>query len=228
LDKSKFFTSKNALVPLVYCLANHKGKRLERDVLRFFLLSQLSAHYGRAGETVLNKDFRVLSDSPHNAGVGLAALVDSVKTEAKEYYRGLKIQPKHVEGVASKNVLVLLMYILMRRTNATDWGNIFPFDYMNKNDPLKKSYFEQGYNPAEFREQINDIANLTFLSQWTNAGIEDAPPSVYLLNETTEEMRRAHFIPEDQDFWKTENYPKFVDARRRLLARAMTKLLKTL
>ena len=79
-------------------------------------------------------------------------MVANVNHEARQYYRGLKVQPKHVYGVSSKNVLVLLMYIIMRKNAATDWGtgkrptldeiepfdlqlhHIFPFDYMTKNN----------------------------------------------------------------------------------------------
>ena len=177
---------------------------------------------------------------------GLKALVENVSFEAQQIYPGLRVEPTHVCGVPSKNVLVLLMYVLMRRNGATDWGtgkrpsfdeieprqvqlhHIFPFDYMNKNDLARQTYVEKGYSPAEFRGEINDIANLTFLSQPKNAEICDTPPSQYLLNETTEEMRKAHFIPEDQTLWKAENFADFLYKRRCMLAKAMTKLIKTL
>lgn len=247
LDKSKFVMSQNALVPLVYALAKGGTSRaLERDVVRFFILSQLSEHYSKAAETTLRRDFRVLTDSSQTAKEGLTELVDSVDHEARQYYRGLKVQPKHVYGVSSRNVLVLLIYIIMRRNEATDWGtgkrptldaiepsdlqlhHIFPFDYMTKNKALFQSYLEQGFTPADFRTDVNDIANLTLISKSKNVEISDTPPSQYFLNETTPQMRRAHFIPEDQDLWKTENFQKFLEERRRLLATAITKLLKRL
>jgi hypothetical protein len=247
LDKSKFLMSQNALVPLVYALAKSGTTHgLQRDVVRFFVLSQLSEHYSKAAETTLGRDFRVLTDSSQTAKEGLTELVDSVNHEARQYYRGLKVQPKHVYGVASKNVLVLLMYIIMRRNEATDWGtgkrptldgiepsdlqlhHIFPFDYMTKNKALFQSYLDQGFTPAEFRADVNDIANLTLISKSKNTEISDTPPSQYLLNETTPQMRKAHFIPEDQELWKTENFQKFLEERRRLMAGAMTKLLKRL
>ncbi len=59
LDKSKFFTSKNALVPLLYSLAKARaGKQLERNAVRFFIFSQLAEHYSAAAETALRRDFR--------------------------------------------------------------------------------------------------------------------------------------------------------------------------
>jgi hypothetical protein len=41
-------------------------------------------------------------------------------------------------------------------------------------------------------------------------------------------MRRAHFIPEEQRLWKSENFVQFLDARKELLSQAMSKLLKKL
>lgn len=59
LDKSKYVTSKNALMPLVYLLAKvRRAGHLERNAVRFFILAQLSEHYGGSGETTLRKDFR--------------------------------------------------------------------------------------------------------------------------------------------------------------------------
>jgi hypothetical protein len=99
---------------------------------------------------------------------------------------------------------------------------------MNNNKVALKWYLDNGYSPAQFRNDVNDIANLTFLSQRENAEIYDTPPAQYLLNETTEEMRKAHFIPENKELWKTENFSDFLEERRRLLSQAMTRLLKRL
>ena len=56
LDKSKYFTSKNSLIPLVYYFAmNSSKKAATKNAQRFFLLSQLSGHYSAAGETALRK-----------------------------------------------------------------------------------------------------------------------------------------------------------------------------
>lgn len=247
LDKSKFVTSKNAFVPLVYALAKVSGgRRLQREVTRFFILSQVAGHYSASAETALRKDFRALTDSSQKPLEALGDLVGVVDKEARQWYRGLKIRPDHVEGAPSKNVFVLLMYILMRERGAADWGggkrlrldeieprqvqlhHIFPLDYMTKSKEALKWYLDNGYSPGDFRYDVNSIANLTFLSQARNVEIKETPPSTYLLNETTKETRKAHFIPEDQNLWKSENFVDFLRARQELLAQAMTKFLKQL
>lgn len=246
LDKSKYFTSKNALVPLVYYFARDLSKKpAAKNAQRFFLLSQLSGHYSAAGETALRKDFHLFSDSATPKS-GMAELVKSVEQEARREYRGLKLLPKDIYGVTSRNILVLLMYILMRRKDATDWGNenalpleelepkntqlhhIFPFNFMMNDKGAEDGRVSEDLSPSEFRGEVNDIANMTFLSQLRNVSIADRPPSEYLPNETTKEMRRAHFIPENPALWKAENFASFLEERRKLLAIAMTRLLKSI
>jgi hypothetical protein len=247
LDKMKFFTSKNVLVPLVYYAAmerRRKSKTLAmKSVLRFFLLSQLSEHYGGAGETVLRRDLRHLTEPDNTPRQGLELLADVVEREARQYYRGLRIKPEDISGVPSKNVMLLMMYIVMRQRGATDLGldgprslsgihssemqlhHIFPFNFMMTDKEAKR--LAEGYKPSEFRSEVNDIANLTFVGP-SNSVISDRPPLEYLANETTEAQRRAHFIPENRDLWRTENFSEFLAERRKLLAQAMNGLLKSL
>ena len=155
-------------------------------------------------------------------------MAQSVAQEAKQYYRGLKIRPDDVSGVPSKNVMVLLMYTIMRERGATDLGlgkpskiqeigllrdqlhHIFPFNYMMTNQEAKRFAERMEYTPSEFREEVNDIANLTFVSRTKNAEISDDSPLEYLENETNAAMRKAHFIPEDRELWKVENFDKFL------------------
>lgn len=245
MDKSKFFTSKNVLVPLVYYRAIEKCKAsATKNVLRFFLLSQLSEHYSKAGETALGKDLRSLSEygTPRQ---GLDALVKTVAAEARPYFRGLKVKPSQVCGAPTKNALLLLMYIIMRDRDATDIGverprkisdlcsneiqlhHIFPFNFMMTDMEARRLAEGGGYTPSEFRALVNDIANLTFTGRG-NPCISDRPPSEYLANETTEAVRKAHCIPENPELWRTENFEKFLAERRKQLASAMNALLKPL
>jgi hypothetical protein len=247
LDKTKYVTSKNALVPLVYYAACSRGRQqLKRNaMMKFFIVSQLGGHYSAAGETVLRRDLRHMSEPNIPPIDGLQDLLAVAVGEAKQEYRGLKIGYKQATGLPSKNVILLLMYIIMRHKGATDFGSdaaaldqissdqmqlhhIFPFDFMMKDGKAKEYQEQSGLTLSKFREQVNDIANLTFLSKARNASIGNAVPWEYLPNETTREVRKSHFIPENRDLWKTENFGKFLDERRRAMAKAMNALIRRL
>ena len=245
LDRSRFFPSKNVLIPLVYYVSREKGKtQATKQMLRFFLSSQLSERYGGAAETIFRRDFRILTDQNDTPRENLEDLAKAVAGDARQYYRGLKIQPSDVSGSPAKNVILMLMYILMREAQATDWGegrgtplndiepsemhihHIFPFNFMVKDEDALE-YAERSYlSPSQFRREINDIANMTFLSRPMNVRIEDLPPWTYLPQETSKEMRRAHFIPEDQRLWHPSRFGDFLEARRELIAKAATRLLQ--
>jgi hypothetical protein len=246
LDKTKFFTSKNALVPLVYYAAISKKKPLNRKaMMKYFIVSQLGGHYSGAGETVLRRDLRYLSESEPKPTDGLKELIDVAVREAKQEYRGLKVSPKQVTGAPSKNIVLLLMYILMRKNNAVDFGSeplhleqiapdalqlhhLFPFDFMMKDKKAQDYQRRNDLTPSVYREHVNDIANITFLSQKRNAAIGNVPPWDYFNNETTRAVRKAHFIPENKDLWKVENYGAFIQQRRRMIAKAIASLMRSL
>jgi len=243
LDKSKFVISKNALVPLIYVINKLAGKKLpKRDIERFFVLSQLSERYSAAAETALNRDFRTLNDYS-SARDGLSELAASADKDARQFYRGLDVKPDRVRGLASKNVMLLLMYIIMRQRDALDWGSgarqlddisptdlhlhhIFPFNFMAENTGAQEAFTRDGRAVIEYRRAVNDIANLTFLSRESNIAIGDDPPSEYLPLETNKAIRKAHFIPDDSALWKPERFEAFLHERRALMASAITRLLK--
>jgi len=247
LDRSRYFPSKNVLIPLVYYVAQEKThSRATKQMLRFFLNSQLSERYGGGAESAFRKDFRILTDERQTPRQNLEELTKGVTADAKQSYRGLRIRPVDVSGPPSKNVILLLMYVLMRQKHGTDWGDgrgvplnevepsnmqihhIFPFNFM-VNDKDGLAYAERNQlKPREYRSEINDIANMTFLSVSTNGRIGDLPPWQYLPQETSKEIRRAHLIPEDKELWHPSRFGDFLEARRGLIAKAASRLLKSL
>lgn len=244
LDRTKFVPSKNAMVPLVYYAAKSGKRRLDQKaMMKYFLVAQLGGRFSGAGETVLRKDLKYLSDPNVTPTEGLRELLDVAVREAKQEYRGLRISPNQIKGPWSKTAILLLMYLVMRKRGATDFGlsdakdlqqirsndlqvhHIFPFDFMMNDNKGKLYQRSRGLRPSEYRDQINDIANVTFLSRKKNVQIGNVPPWQYLPNETTAQIRKAHFIPENKELWTVENFDKYLDQRRKLLAEAMNALI---
>ena len=106
--------------------------------------------------------------------------------------------------------------------------HLFPFNFMMTDKDALEYRERAELNPSEYRSQVNDIANMTFLSRPTNVRITDLPPWQYLPQETSKEMRRAHFIPEDQALWHPSRFGDFLLVRRQMIAKAATRLLRAL
>ena len=90
----------------------------------------------------------------------------------------------------------------------------------------KALLYKHGYSRAE----VNAIANFTFLTQDTNLEISDRKPSEYFEEYIQKQPGavESHWITMDRELWKVENYLKFLEARRELLAQAANKFLESL
>jgi len=79
---------------------------------------------------------------------------------------------------------------------------------------------DEVYSKAE----INDMANLAFISAKANKKISNKSPKTYFADLKEAELT-AHYVPLDEDLRTPEAYPRFLSRRRDLLADAMTVLL---
>lgn len=249
LDKSTYLTSQNVFIPPVYYL--HKSMKKnetvnEKKILQYLYYSQLGSHYESSTEYTLRKDLNCIREGADTLRGGLNRLCDNVKSEARTEYKGLKIARNRIEGPYNKHALLLFMYIAMLRAGARDFDlnnpipideippkeihrhHIFPFDHMMSVD-VAKEYMEKRELPrSEYREKIDDIANITFISKSQNSSISSLSPFQYLDNYSSRENLKAHFIPLNKELWKSQKYDDFLNARRELLSKAINRLIKSL
>jgi hypothetical protein len=74
------------------------------------------------------------------------------------------------------------------------------------------------------KAEINDLANLAFISDKANRKISARPPAVYFEELDAEDLER-HFVPTDPNVRSVDRYPDLVAQRRALLATAMNDVL---
>ena len=138
---------------------------------------------------------------------------------------------------------MLFIYLSLRDNRATDFGDkptpidaikesevhhIFPVAYMLESNETEKYRTQSKLSRTELRNLVNDVANLTFISKEINIKIGKLLPATYFSLYTTPKNRAAHCIPENPELWKPENFEKFCDERRKLLAKAMNSYIKGL
>jgi len=145
---------------------------------------------------------------------------------------------KEFAGPISRSPYLLATYLSLRHNGARDfdkslgrpideiekyhWHHIFPVDYMMHDPEVERTYRKKKrLDRSELRERVNDIANITFISDDANQDIKKRPPLEYLEKFCSPENLKAHCIPKNKDLWRPENFDKFCKERRRLLAKAM-------
>jgi hypothetical protein len=78
------------------------------------------------------------------------------------------------------------------------------------------------------KREIDDLANLAFIGGKTNREISNKEPIKYLpkmIKEYGKDVFVKHLIPLDEELYKIENYPKFLEVRRGLITKRLNEIL---
>ena len=231
LDHDRVLGSRYSFPLLAHYLMRRGGTLSdyrERDkMLYWYVHSFLWGRYSGSTETVLNQDLALVED--------LDGALDRLIDQLRRNRGDLRLYDNDFVGYSRGARFYPLMYMLTRTHHARDWGSgielqnellgslsglqlhhIFPKALLYKHD----------YQMSE----VNQLANFAFLTQQTNLQISARDPQEYF-----EEIARnhpgaleSHWIPMDRELWKIENYPQFLEARRRLLADAANEFLNSL
>lgn len=224
IDNSTLIPSANALVPLVYYLGKRKDVALaaeERNTLIYWLLvAFIHSRYSASAATVIAQDVAAL-----RGGDPLGNL-----------YRNLgllqlrpEITPSSIAGKSSTSPFFLLGYLAARRNKARDWW--FGVPVALSHDGSYKLEYHHIHPRARLKDtygkaDINDLANLAFISDKANRKISARPPAIYFEELDLEDLER-HLVPSDPVLRSVEQYPQFVAKRRTLLAAAMNDVLES-
>lgn len=241
INRTELITSHNALVPMAYALANDRKNKISDSLLaKWLVFSIVGGHYAKAAETALRKDSYLLTGSGdmHNRFDKL------YRRMIQNDLSSTKFEESDFEGPAAKNPALLCIYLALSHSGAVDLAgknalaitqldkyhlhHIFPVEFMLADDDAEKYRKENRLSRPQFKEQINDVANLTFVTLAANHEIKNRPPYDYLTKLTTPTNLAAHCIPNDPELWRPENFDQFCQERRRLLAKAMNSYIRSL
>lgn len=224
IKTSNLIPSMNALVPLVGLLGRYDkdAEFTEADALIYWLLSVfVTGRYSSAADTKIAQDaLAARKDDPVRRMYESAGLMGS----------RMSIGEQQLIGKGAGSPWFLLSYLAAKKRKAKDWwydveisessgGGGFAIEYhhIHPQATLKSSYV---------KGEINDLANLAFISATANKKILDRSPALYFpeLLDGRDELT-PHLVPLADDLRRVDRYRDFLVARRRLLAEAMTQLL---
>lgn len=231
LDHDRVLGSRYSLPLLARYLAQRNGRLAdyrERDkLLYWYVQTFLWGRYAGSTETVLNVDLAAIEERDG----GLDRLIQQLRQDRGD----LTLSAQDFWGWSRGARFYPLLYMLTRVCRARDWGSGLELtaNLLGRHARLEIHHiFPKAllYRNGCSRPEANALANFTFLTRETNELVSDRDPAEYFV----EVMRgqpgalESHWIPMDPALWRVENYPRFLEERRALLAQAANRFLQSL
>ncbi|MDF0494402.1 GmrSD restriction endonuclease domain-containing protein [Bradyrhizobium yuanmingense] len=200
---------------------NKLTKDESRALLYWLLAANARGRYSRGStETLLNEDLAIIFRSGD-----VAALIDPVKRQ----FGRLHVEAEDLAGRGVNSPLFSLAYLALKDAGAKDWFSglglslthqgklhFIQWHHIFPKSLLKDRQYETG--------EINEIANMAFISGQTNRRLSNKEPIAYFPGIVAKQGREAldaQLVPNDPELLKLENYRAFLKARRIALAKCM-------
>ena len=231
LDHDRVLFGRYAL-PVMARYIDRRGGHLtdvaEHDrLLYWYFQSAMWGRFSGSTETTLDQDLEATEDVDH----GIEQLIEQLRL----WHGSLRVEPAHFRGWSLGARFYPVLYALTRVGDAQDWGTGLALKHtlLGRMNALEVHHiFPKAllYREGLQKSQVNAVANFCFLTKDTNLQISDRPPAEYFaeIEERHPGALASQWIPMDRELWETENYPRFLDERQRLLAEAANALLDDL
>ena len=197
----------------------------QRSIMHWLLVANARGRYSRgSSETLLNEDLAILFRSG-----SIAALLDTLKRQ----FGRLTIEADDLASRGANSPLFSLSYLALKDAGASDWFSglglslthqgrlhFIQWHHIFPKSLLKARGFETG--------EINEIANMAFITGQTNRRITNKEPAVYLPDIVTKQGRGAldaQLVPTDPSAWRIDDYREFLKTRRAALAARMNEFI---
>ena len=230
MDIDRVYNSKASFPVMVKYLVDAGGRLTDQaDLARLLHWYVSIAIWGRFSgpvETVINQDL---------AAIKAVAPIDSLLRNLRQSQGERNVTHENFDLNYTRARFYPLLYIMSRIRDARDWGtgnrlrhhslgdrtnlelhHIFPTAYLRR----------YGISASH----TNNLGNITFQTRETNRALGDRAPADYMPDVAANwpGSLESQWIPTDPELWEVENYHRFLDARRRLLADAANEMLATL
>lgn len=226
IESSSILMQEMILIPLAFFFYKKENRRIsDKEIngllLWFFVTLVFGRYSGKVYE--VDKDIKEInSDNP----------IDNLLGNLKHSFSSFNITPEMLKGPYNSNKFMPLIFVIMRNRNASDWFNGIYLSAANmggKNKIQRHHIFPKNFfKKSNFdSKEINDIANIAFLTQQANVEILDSDPLLYL-SKIDKRRLDDQFVPTYQEMWKIDRYDDFCNERRRLIAMAINEYFQKL
>ena len=197
-------------------------------LLFWYIHTFLWGRYSGSTESALGQDLAAIREGD----AGLDNLIENLRI-----IRGhLHISPDDFSASTIGARFYPMLYMLTRVNHARDWGTGIELSNatLGKGTSLemhhifpKSRLYKCGYS----RNEVNALANFTFLTKETNLKVSNRHPAEYIPEYVPKHPGAvaSHWMPlNDDTIWQLDKYQDFLKARRELLAEAANEFLNNL
>lgn len=223
IESKKWMKSENTIITLSFFFfkkgnGNITEKEINGLLFWFFVTSAFARYSGKVA--LVDKDIKALSEEN-----GISKLFDNLKHDISAF----TVTSDMLKGVHYHSKFLPLLFTIIKNNGANDWltgislsadsigfqskvqhHHIFPKNYMKN----------KGYLGRKKIAEVNDIANIVFISQEANIKILDNSPEKYLPSIEIDRLE-AQFVPTYTEMWRADRYEDFCKERRRLICNAI-------
>lgn len=228
LDHDRVFFGRFAVPVMVRYLelvGSPLNERRRDKLLFWYAQAAMWGRFSGSTETFIDKDLEALEGPGPNATPDADAMLDRLIEQLRLWHGGLRAQPDHFTGWSKGARFYPVLYLLTRMGGARDWGSGLPLmaSLLGKKSRLEVHHiFPKSllYEAGGSRRDVNALGNYCFLTKDTNLDISNRPPEAYFpaVEKAHPGALASQWIPQDPDLWKIDQYPRFLEARKRLLA----------
>lgn len=234
-------TSRNAVIPIAYYfkesdvsvddLRGMDGEyyQIKQDIKKWFITSLLNGTFSGNADSVLRTVREVLADTEGDK-FPIERINEEVRSLNKVVGFNEDIAENVLEYEKGNGRTFLALTLLYPRK---DWGSIqvhqdhiFPDAKLDEENLLNRGLELQ--KAKEFEERSDELANLQLLTENENKTKQDEDFIDWFTKQDEdrqERLRERHFIPEGEEYYKIENYDKFLEKRRELIKEHLLSIL---
>jgi len=230
-------TSRNAVIPIAYYFkktgltVDHLRQNAEeyhqtkQAMKKWLLTTLLNGTLSGNSDTVLRTIREELSDADGER-FPLREINDAVEGLNKVVGFNEEIAENVLENEKGSKRTFLALTLLYPEN---DWGSVqYHQDHIFPESKLDEEYLrEQGFPEskiAEFTEERDKLANLQLLTENENETKQDKSFGEWVTNQN-EGFYQRHFIPENPEYHKLENFDQFVAERRERIKQHLLSML---
>lgn len=195
-------------------------------MLKWLYVANARGHYSVSSESTLDADLGVLFK-----GTAFKEMLNPVK----QRFGRLHVEPDDFKGRGERSPLFSLAYLALKHSGAKDWktglglslthqGHLHYIEYHHifPKSILQKADYE--------KSEINEIANMAFISGRANRNISNKKPTDYfplVIKDRGETALSSQAISLRKELWEIEKYRDFLADRRKSLAAAVNKFIES-